>query len=130
MNHASLNPWCVPVFPAIGLSSSTALVPVPYWAATSNVFLTAAAAPGSGIEILLETICWYKTSPFESSILSIKYVGASTPFVAKEEYADAISIGVTAPAPKVKDITGSISDTIPILFAVFANFCPPISEAI
>ena len=72
INHASLKPWWVPVFPAIGLSSRVALVPVPYCAATSNVFLTAAAAPGSGIEILCETIFWYKITPFESSILSIR----------------------------------------------------------
>ena len=57
MNHASLNPWWVPVLPAIGLSSKTALVPVPIWAATSSVFLTAAAAAGSGILVLVETIC-------------------------------------------------------------------------
>ena len=72
MNQASLKPWCVPVLPAIGLSSNTALVPVPNCAATSSVFLTAAAAPGSGMETLWETIFWYNTWPFESSILSIR----------------------------------------------------------
>ena len=51
------------------------------------------------------------------------------PFVAKDEYADANSIGVTAPAPRVRDITGASSDSMPILFAVFESLSPPISEA-
>ena len=71
----------------------------------------------------------YKSCPFESSIFSTKYGGASFPFVAKDEYADANSIGVTAPAPRVKEITGSNSDSMPILLAVLASFSPPISEA-
>ena len=67
--------------------------------------------------------------PLSSSIFSIKYVGAKTPFVANDEYAEAISIGVAAPAPKVKEITGSNAELIPILFAVEANFSPPSSDA-
>ena len=47
----------------------------------------------------------------------------------KEEYAEASSIGVTAPAPKVREITGARSDSIPILFAVVESLSPPISEA-
>ena len=38
-------------------------------------------------------------------------------------------MGVTAPAPRVKEITGSSSESIPILFAVLASFSPPISDA-
>ena len=79
--------------------------------------------------VLGETICLYKTLPLSSSIFSIKYVGAKTPFVANEEYAEAISIGVAAPAPKVNEITGSNDELIPILFAVVANFSPPSSDA-
>ena len=46
-----------------------------------------------------------------------------------EEYAEANSIGVTAPAPSVSEITGSSSDSIPILLAVVESLSPPISEA-
>ena len=79
--------------------------------------------------VLGDTICRYKILPSSSSIFSIKYVGAKIPFVAKEEYAEAISIGVAAPAPKVREITGSNSELIPILCAVEANFSPPSSDA-
>ena len=95
---------------------------MPNWAATSSVFLTAAAAAGSGILVLVEIICLYKSCPSESSIFSIRYGGANLPFVAKDEYAEANSTGVTAPAPRVKEITGSNSDSIPILFAVPVSY--------
>ena len=61
--------------------------------------------------------------------MSIKYVGAKYPLFAKEEYAEASSIGVTAPAPRVNEITGSNSDSMQILLAVLDSFSQPSSEA-
>ena len=56
-------------------------------------------------------------------------MGARYPLFAKEEYAEASSIGVTAPAPRVNEMTGSNSESMPILLAVLDSFSPPSSDA-